>query len=75
MLPQRLEARPAKCIYAGTVRIGIARQESRAGITEGSGGAGGYEAGPSLAPEQLTDILVGRPCVSAWLHGRERDAA
>lgn len=38
-------------------------------------GAGGDEAGPSFAPQLLTDTLVGSSCASGRLGGLERDAS
>lgn len=38
-------------------------------------GAGGYEAGPSLAPDLLTSLLIVRPCAPAWSGFIECDAA
>ncbi|HEV3071469.1 MAG TPA: hypothetical protein VGY76_08605 [Solirubrobacteraceae bacterium] len=38
-------------------------------------GAGGYESGPSFAPELLADLLIGNPCASARSWGSEGDAA
>jgi hypothetical protein len=38
-------------------------------------GAGGYEAGPSFAPELLTDLLVSGPCASARSRGVNGEAS
>ena len=50
--------RPVRCEHAGDERSGMR-------------GAWGYEPGPSLAPELLTDLLIGRPCASARPRGLE----
>src|SRR6185312_10016402 len=50
--------RPVGCEHACDERAGMC-------------GAGGYEPGPSFAPELLTNLLIGRPCASARSWGLE----
>src|ERR1035441_2667297 len=51
------------------------RREHACDERSGSRGAGGYEPGPSVAPELLTSPLIGRPCVAARSGVLEGDAS